>query len=60
VKGWYRANQRSPVDIDSAGTKPLARKGNRARGRSDVEHNDALCADAYRVRHHLVAWICEV
>src|SRR5262245_29187521 len=32
VNGWYPANQRSPVGIDSAGTKPLPRNGRNTRG----------------------------
>jgi hypothetical protein len=32
VNGWYSANQRSPVGIESVGTKPLPRKGRNTRG----------------------------
>ena len=32
VNGWYSANQRSPVGIESAGTKPLPRNGRNTSG----------------------------
>src|ERR1700754_3261381 len=32
VKGWYSANQRRAVGMESVGTKPLPRKGSRTRG----------------------------
>ena len=32
VKGWYSANQRRAVGIDSVGTNPLPRKGRRTNG----------------------------
>src|SRR5690349_22298158 len=32
VKGWYSANQRRAVGMESVGTKPLPRKGSRIRG----------------------------
>jgi hypothetical protein len=32
VNGWYSANQRSPVGIESVGTKPLPRNGRNTRG----------------------------
>src|ERR687892_70552 len=32
VKGWYSANQRRAVGMESVGTKPLPRKGRKTRG----------------------------
>src|SRR5690242_8994651 len=32
VKGWYWANQRRAVGMESVGTNPLPRKGSRTRG----------------------------
>jgi hypothetical protein len=32
VKGWYSANQRRAVGIESVGTNPLPRKGRSSRG----------------------------
>src|SRR5215218_9383021 len=32
VNGWYSANQRSPVGIESVGTKPLPRNGRNTSG----------------------------
>src|SRR3954447_25465265 len=32
VKGWYSANQRRTVGMESVGTKPLPRQGSRIRG----------------------------
>src|SRR4029450_4776140 len=32
VKGWYSANQRRAVGIESVGTNPLPRKGSSIRG----------------------------